>query len=208
MEAYERNGIKEVDVEIVNPADMLEMIALAYKSNLGGSLPPTMRDTEHTVSLMLEHNASKKLIAEKLMLPLGLARKYIATVQSKITRMKLIKATSAITEQGLTVAKAAEQFDVDPERLKETISGHKRKGKTGIADVQRTITRTFKSVSQKNAALLRGLIDQFTDGDISEKQLKEIFTHVESCQKKSTRSVSEWKKRFLATVDGPGKSQS
>ena len=98
--------------------------------------------------------------------------------------------------QSLTVSKAAEQYAVDVNKLKETLSGTRRKHKQGIVEIQRSISQNHRSLSHKNAVLVRNLLDKFEDGDVSEKQVCSIFTHIEQLQKRSNRNVLDWKKRF------------
>lgn len=117
-EAYELNNVAEIKVKVLEFDDEAEMIAYAYKANTGGSLPPTPQDTEHTIMLLLEHGETMKRIGELLGLPAGMARKYISSVKSKTSRQKLMKAAAAVTDGGLTVAKAAEQYEVDADALR------------------------------------------------------------------------------------------
>lgn len=206
IEAHELNGRTEIVAEIVEIDDETDLIAEAYKANIGGSLPPTPQDTEHTIMLLLERGEPMKRIGDLLGLPAGMARNYINSVKSKASRQKLMKAAASITEGGLTVAKAAEQYEVDPDKLKEILSGHKRKHSQGVSEIQRGLTRTYKSLSSRNAALIRGLLEKYEDGDVTERQVRDIFTHIEQLQKRSTRSVSDWKKRYESVNKNPAKA--
>ena len=197
-EAFELNGVTSVKVKVLEFEDEAEMIAYAYKANTGGSLPPTPQDTEHTIMLLLQRGEAMKRIGELLGLPAGMARKYIGSVKSKASRQQLMKAANAVTDGGLTVAKAAEQYEVEPEKLKEIISGHKRKHKLGVPEIQRGLTQTHKSLSQKNASLIRSLIEKYEDGDVTERQVREIFDHLDQLQKRANRNIGDWKKRFEA----------
>lgn len=196
IEACLLNGLHEIKAEIVGISDENELIASAYQANVGGSLPPTTADTEHTIMLLLDRGVPKKQIGELLKLPPGMARKYVNNVQSKSARQKLMAAARSVTDGGLTVAKAAEQHGVDQERLKEVLSGRRKKNKGGVADIQRALTFTFKSLGAKNAALFRGLLDKYEDGDVTGRQVGEIFEHLSRCQTQSARAVADWKKRF------------
>lgn len=198
FEAYVVNNVTEVKVKVLEFENEAEMIAYAYKANTGGSLPPTSQDTEHTIMLLLEHGETTKRIGELLGLPAGLARKFISQVKSKVSRQKLLSAAAAVTDGGLTVARAAEQYEVDPEALKKMLSGHRRKHKMGIAEVQRGLTTSFKSLSSRNAALLRSIIVKHEEGDVTKQQVCAIFDHIEQLQGKSAYAVSERRKRFDA----------
>lgn len=198
-EAYDLCNITHVVVDIdTSITNETELIAAAYKANVGGALPPTTGDTEQTVALLLERGETKKHIGELLGLPAGLARKYVNTVQSRLTRSKLHLAAEAIAEDGLTVAKAAEKFGVDPEQLKEVVSGNRRKTKQGVAEIQRMLTSQYRSMSTKNGCLLKKLLEKYEDSDITRRQLEEIIKHLEVLQRKSGRALADWKARFEA----------
>lgn len=197
-EAFELNGVTEVRVRVLEFDNEAETIAYAYKANTGGSLPPTAQDTEHTVLLLLEHGESVKRIGELLGLPAGLARKYINSVRSKVLRQKLMNAATAVTNGGLTVAKAAEQYEVDADKVREMLSGHRRKHKVGVAEVQRNLTKAYKSLSSRNAALISSLLKKLEDCEVNARQVCDIFAHLENLQKQSANAVAGWKKRFEA----------
>lgn len=199
-EAYELAGHKEVDVDIYVPDNELDHIAAAYKENTGGSKPPTISDTEHTIGLMIERGASARSIAELLGLPGSLTRKYVAEVKSKLDRAKLVRAATAVTEGNLTVQKAAEQFGADPEKLKELLSGSRKREKrgNGIAEMQRALTKLYRGAGQKNSVLCRRLIEKFEDADMSSKEVLAVFSHLEKLQAGSARAIAEWKTRFAA----------
>ncbi len=196
IEAHELNNRTEIVCEVVDVSNETDLIAEAYKANIGGSLPPTPQDTEHTIMLLLDRGEPMKRIGELLGLPTGMARKYINTVKSKTLRQNLMKAASAITDGGLNLAKAAEQYGVDADKLKEILSGQRRKHKVGVAEIQRGLTRTYKSLASKNVALIRSLLEKHGDGDVTGQQVREIFKHIEQLQKRSTRTLIDWKTRF------------
>ncbi|MDD4897585.1 MAG: ParB N-terminal domain-containing protein [Candidatus Paceibacterota bacterium] len=197
-EAYELNNLKEIKVKVLQFEDEAEMISYAYRQNSGGSMPPSQEDTEHTVMLLIEKGEKQKRIAELLGLPVSLVRKYIKCVQSKQARLKIKKAVVAVAEGGLTVTKAAEKYNVEPEKVKEVLSGRKKKLKVGIPEIQGNLTKSHKSLSQKNASLMRSILEKYEDGDITESQAREIFVHIEQLQKRASRAIADWKKRFEA----------
>lgn len=199
-EAFELAKVTEIKVDVYKIDDETELIAEAYKANTGGSKPPTVADTEHTIMLLLDRGESMKRIGEMLVLPASMARKYAGEVKSRMNRAKLQRAAEAVTEGGLTVSKAAEQHNVDADKLKEVLSGHKRKHKSGVVEVQRQLTVIYRGLAQRNVAVLRKMTQKFEDGDVSKKQVEEIIRHIKSLLNKSSKTVTEWETRFLASA--------
>jgi len=63
---------------------------------------------------------------------------------------------------------------------------------------QRGLTSAYKSLSARNTSTLRKITEKFEDGDISEKQVREIFEHFKTLQRKADRVICDWEKRFEA----------
>ncbi|MGD0328141.1 MAG: ParB N-terminal domain-containing protein [Minisyncoccia bacterium] len=206
IEAYELNNISEIEAEVVDIHNETELIAAAFKANLGGSLPPTQQDTEHTIMLLLERGEAKKRIGELLCLPHGMARRYINEVQSKVSRAKLLRAKEAVTDGGLTVAKAAEIHGVEHESLKKELSGRRKSAVGGIAEIQRNLTKTHTSLSHKNGALIRNLLEKYEEHDVTERQVRNIFAHIDQLQKRAAHAVNDWKNRFDAMTKAAKKA--
>jgi len=200
-EAYDLNKIDEVYVDIVDVTDEVTLIAEAYKANIGGSKPPTAEDTNHTVELLIERKQSIKAIGELMALPPSMARKYVNEVKSRLNRAKMMAAVNAVTHGGLNVSQASMLHEVDVEKLKEALSGTRKKHKEnqhGVEELHRSLTRQYKSISSTNAATLRKLLEQYEDGDVTPEQVTEIIKHLEQLQKKTSRALADWKHRFEA----------
>ena len=204
IEAYELNGRDEIEAEIVKITDETAIIGEAYKANVGGSLPPTQQDTEHTIRLLLDRNETIKNIASVLALPPSMARKYVTSVKSKMARQKLMQARDAVAHGGITVSVAAEKYSVEADKLKEILGGGKRKAKgvVGIGEIQRNLTRSHKSLSSKNAALMRSVLEKYDDADISRRQVIKIIEHIEQLQDGASRAIAGWRRRF-ESAKGP-----
>ncbi|MBI2475016.1 hypothetical protein HYV69_01180 [Candidatus Uhrbacteria bacterium] len=197
-EGYELAHVEDIDVRVLEFESEAEMIGYAYRANTGGSLPPTPQDTEHTVMLLIDKGETIKHIGELLGLPASMARIYVKSVKSKIARQNLMKATAAVTEGGLTVQQAAEKHGADFEDLKTHLSGKRKQRKNGVADIQRSLTSAYKSMGSSNAAMIRSLLEKLEDGDVTRKQVTEIFNHLTALQKSALRSIEGWRKRFEA----------
>lgn len=195
IEGYDLNKVLEVEAEVIHVDSQADMIARAFLANVGGALPPTKEDLEHTVKTMLELGESKKSIAERLKLPMGLARKYVNSVQARMMHAKNERAISAVLNGGMSVAKAVELHGADMAAVKHKLGGG-RKPKKGIQEMHRALTQTQKSFGSKNAALLRSLLEKYEDGEVSAKQVQEIIEHLEDLQRGQARNLADWKKRF------------
>jgi len=207
IEAHELCNLTEIEYVVTHTKDENDLIARAYKANVGGSLPPRVEDTEHTIRLLLQRDAGLKEIADMLALPPSIARKYAANVRSKDERAKIHRAAMAVTEGGLTVAKAAEQHGADEDKVREVLGGKSKKHKKGVEEMQRSLTQQFKSNSSKIAALMRSVFEKYEDGDVSTRQVTDIIDHVENLLKRSHRNLTDWKKRFAAS-NGSAKAQN
>lgn len=202
LEAYVLSDITHVRVQVLRFDSEAEMIGYAFRKNTGGAKPPTTDDIEHTTKLLLERGCKDRTIAEELNLPLVMIKKYIQTVKDRLSRAKMQRAVSAVTEGGLTVQKAADQYDVDVESLKVSLSGKRRKQKTnGVTELQRAITQNSKSFSQIKASAMKKLIDQYDDGDVTERQIREIIEHLKEIDNRATRNLRQWEQRFEAKFE-------
>lgn len=178
-----------------------ELISLGYRENCGGSLPPTNADTEHTIEMLLERKVPKKNIAEMLWLPPSLARKFINNVQSRLERAKVRRAVNAIVDDSATVIEAAKNQGVAPEKVRAFIAGKKHVDKMDEeAMVRREVSVAYKSLSSKNAGLMRSLFERYDDGDINAKFVLGTIRQIETLQKRGAVSITEWRKRFEAKL--------
>lgn len=201
----DRTTIEAIRLDI-DDEDQLAVIAAAYQANIGGSLPPTREDTEHTVLMLLARGASTRVIAETLQFPSALARKYIKEVESKQRRALIQKAASAVTESDLTVPVAAEKFGVDVEQLKDFLSGG-RKRKKAVEDHRRHLTKLCRSNSQKIAGVLKSAIRRFEDGECTEDFVIKLLDHLTKLQREAGRSLTDWRKRFDSIKSKDAESQ-
>jgi len=205
IEAHQLNDLDEIEAEVVQIFGDAELLAAAFKANIGGSLPPSPQDIEHTIVVLLGLGETQKNVVKRLGLPVEMTRGYIKNVQSRLMRQKLQQAADSVTDGGLTVTKAADQFGVNIERLKETLSGNRKKQKKELMnEIQRNFTKRWKSLGSSNASALRRLLDKYQDGDISPEQVRAVFCKIDQLQKLSTRAISDWKKRFDCLNGGDG----
>ena len=199
-EIADRHQFLALEVDISNPE---ELIAVAYKANAGGALPPTREDTEHTVSQLVARNASAKRIAEVLALPVEVVRHYVKEVRAKVERRAIQVAINDITAGGLTVSAAAEKHGLDIEKLKAAISPKKKKERRHVVgEIQRQVTTLFRSSSRKVSHVCQSLFERLDDGDFTIEQVQEVLEHIEHLQDRSRKSLSEAMRRLKARANG------
>lgn len=196
IEAHQLNDLTEIKAEIIEIKDEKELIALAFKANMGGALPPSPRDMEHTVSLLFERGLPKSKIGTMLGLPAGMARNLVNSVQTKMDRAKMNQVINEIMEGNITAKKAAEKYNVDLDKIKQSMGKNRAQTKQGMAAIKRQLTTRYKSSAQRNKSMLQNLLDSFQDGDISEQQVKNVFAHLARLQRAQARAVAGWQKRF------------
>lgn len=198
--AYELINVEDVEVKTVVVNSVEDFISLAYKENSGGALPPTREDTEHVVGMLVRARASKKSIADRLGIPVGIAGKYIESVKSKVRRANMIQARLSVAD-GMSVVEAAEKYDVPIDVLKAELGGHRRKT-SDFADRQRKLTFNYKSAAATTAALMRALRDDLEEGDISREQVRSVLNHIRQLLKSAMRTTEDWEKRLLPKTKG------
>lgn len=179
-----------------------ELIALAYKENCGGSLPPTSADTEHTVEALLERKVPKSKIAEMLGLPGSLARKFINSIESRLEKARVRRAVNIIVQDSKTVAQAAETVGVNPDKVRQFIAGQKRKEKEDDkAQITRGVKAAWKEASNKNAGYLRSVFVKYDEGEVSKEFVFGLFRELDQLHKRAESILAQWKKRFEAKVN-------
>lgn len=195
----------EAPCVIIDEQDRGKLLAMAMQANVGGSLPPSRDDIVHTIQQMLENGTSRVKVAAMFatIFPKSVTRRYLDDAQSNISKARMRKAMTAIADGGLTTRQAAEQFGVDLAKLQAEIRGTKRQKKLeGVSGMKGTIASRHKSLSLKNAALVKKLIEGFEDGEVTGKTVHTILTYLEHCHKQSGQSLADWRRRFEALRAG------
>lgn len=195
-------GLKDINAtvrpDLVKEEDI---VAAAFRANRGGSKPPTAADIEHTIEILIEDGVGVRRIGELLELASTESKTYIKAVQSRLARQRLQKALDAVSEGGMTLAQAAEQFGIPREKLKEAVQpGKKSAAKEGLSDFKRRLTRVYKSYSSTSWRLLEDVIEKYEDGILSANKVREVFKHLEAQQKRAGRMLANYTARFTAKV--------
>lgn len=210
LSAHEYADQAEIKCKYVDADNEIELIVFALQCNMGGGLPASKDDIEHTIQGLLDRGVSKKdLVAVLAPMPEKLVKTYLKELESRNKRAKLTKAASAIVDGGLSLGKAAEQYNVDQDELKVLLSGRtRRKGaKNGVGEMQSLFSKTYQAQGSRTAKTLRRLLEMYSDGDVTHKQVLDMFKHLDHLIKQARRAIDGHRKRFDA-MEAPKKLAS
>src|SRR3989344_2561813 len=131
-------GKEEIIGFLIDEAPLVDLIVEGFKSNVGGPLPPSPADFNHTLRLLLEQGVSRRRILDMLGESTGLPRKllirHLDDVQSDMAKTRLARAVEAVTDGGFSVPQAASHSESGPRRrgLPESLRGAHSQPKTGM----------------------------------------------------------------------------
>lgn len=203
---YQIADVLEIKVLVVDIIDTEQLIAAAYQANLGGSLPPTRQDTEHTIAMLIKRDTTIKRIAEILALPPQMVRGYAKEVKAKLERQAIQAALNDMTQNGMNVQQAADKNGIPPEKLKNAITPKRKKErKHVVSETKRRITALHRSLGIKEANIYKSLSERLEDADLTADQVSDILGHISQLQRRSMRTHEEWVTRFAARA-GNGKA--
>lgn len=200
-EVYELCGIDMVLCEISPLTEQKDIIAEAWARNSDASLPPDAEAFEHTVIMFRVLRCSQKEIAERMRIPLNYARKIISKILHKETQRLLAIAATDMSENDLSVSKAAEKHGVDLKQLKDYIKPRRNKrGKSNVDTIKALLTKNATSFGTRQGRLMKTLFERFEDGEMNPAEFEEIFEQLRKGAKTVARTVGEWESRFRAMV--------
>lgn len=181
--AYERVKRQQVPVEVDPSIKTREdAILAAFAANMGGPQPPKDRDYTHTVQILLKAGIRPGRVAKRLSeatsIPLVVYKRYVSNVQSTLAKHRLVQARNAIADDGLSVAAAAEKYDVDPAKLRAEIRGYKKKeAASELSAIKAGISSRFKAFSAVNGKLPSKLRELHDSGELKTPDIEAILQH-------------------------------
>lgn len=206
LEALKLIDRKEVECVLVETQGFADAVSHALEANVGGSLPPTRDDIEHTMKLLIEGGVPRIKIYDLMPFPKGLIRRYLDVVQSELAKARMVRAVDAVASKGYTVAQAAHEFDIDLDALKLRLSGKKKSAaKDNLKNIKSAIGSRMRGLSQTNIGVIRKLFQQYEDGDMSSAQVLDVFEQLMRSMRRATRVVEDWSARFNASIVDPSR---
>jgi ParB-like chromosome segregation protein Spo0J len=203
-QAYTELGITEVRCELKKFNSTSDKIIAALRANVGGSLPPTPADINHTMEILLASGESRKSIIEKMSETVGFPKKLIQNhldnVQSHMAKARLIKAVNAVASNGKTVHEAAAEYGVKLETLQRNLSGKVDTNTTNVKQLKSHLSQQYGSLNKSIAANLSQVIRELKDGVIESEDAEDIMQHVNKLAARFKICHEEWVKRFASHI--------
>jgi len=205
IEAYKHLDIPMVSAIVEEDGDILTFVGKALGANIGGALPPTRRDIEHTVSDLLKSGISRDRIVNQLSqyLPRSFLRVAYQQAIAAINRQKVNKAISLLTETPtLTVKKVSELVEIDPRYVQDALDKMNKKSLNGkwLSTTKLTLRSRFTHFNKSNGKLVQGIFKDFDDAEITEKELTEALNYLGQLIANENRIWQDWDRRFKARI--------
>lgn len=184
-----------------------QLISLAFLlNNPEGPQPPDKGDVEHTVEELLKRKVPKKDIPSLLGLPDMAVKKFINDVETRFEHAKTLRAFKHVVNSGMSVSEAAEAEGTTPEKVRNYIAAGRRKRKASdLESASRNISGSFKSLSSTIHMTMRVLTGKYEDGDVTAKDVFDVFKKIEGYQTRNSKAVKALRERFEGKANGNGK---
>jgi hypothetical protein len=187
------------------------MIVYALRANTGGALPPTSDDFEHTIRLLQAQGLTPKRIMDLLdqkdlfgsmILARPIVRRYLNDIASKEAKVRLRKAVLAVTDHKYTVPRAAREFTVKEQTLRDELRGKKtdKSAETKFTFWKKDTAMQCRVLTQKNVQRFKKVIEAVEDGELNEGIGRLLFEEALRALKRVERSTLDWQARFEASV--------
>jgi len=202
---------KSAECVLIEPMEFVDGLIDAFAKNVSDApFPPSRLDIIFVMRQLLEAgtpNAQVQRRFEAFYRPSSV-RDLLKEAHSSIASANMSRAKLAVAHGGLTVKEAAEKHGVAPETLQTEISGVKKKRKaTSVSDLKREISNRHRGNTQKTVGIIRGLLDKFEDGEISEQSVLEVLLHIQHLYSGATKRLDEWFQR-LETTKGVARAKA
>lgn len=206
LEALKRLGRKSFEVELVPNKKEVELIVDAYRANsTDGPLPPTTDDTQHTFELLMRRGYSRNRIADEfgkfMMLPRPVIMRYLSDVQSRINKVNIANAATAVRDGKFTAPDAAIKFKVALPSLKTALGAKKSDvSKSNTAEVKGGLSTNARKYNSRIAQLYIRLMKDLKDGAVTEKHVLAIMAHIKHLLDRQRKTFNDTEKRFNTAI--------
>jgi ParB-like chromosome segregation protein Spo0J len=200
LAAYRELGVQSTSCEIRKFASRAEKIMVALAANVGGSLPPTHADINHTMQILLNEGESRKsiiqMVSDRIGFPAKLVARHLDEVQANIHKVRLKRAINDVVDKGKTIHEAAALHGVKLETLKANLADKISDGKSDVNQLKSHLSVSFNRVSHIYGRNISKLARDLRDGVISEEEARDVIRHMIKLMDRLNHRHNEWVKRF------------
>ena len=120
IEAAKEAGFLTIQAEVLSKdLDQKTKILSAVKANIGGALPQTLADFEHSIELLINLKLSRKEILNSFPLPLQITAKYYKQTHDKIYKKTVRQAVDEILKGKISANEACKKFKIELNKMKD-----------------------------------------------------------------------------------------
>ena len=201
LAALDQFGATEMEMIFVGILTTEEIIFRGIEANIGGALPPSNHDYEHTIKALLKEKTSRKIIMERL-IGKGLPKKFVSHMidqaQTHMNKDNIRKAVTAILEGGLTLTQAAKEFGADEDSVRKEL-GRKATSETDVigeiseefGQMKSVLSQGASKYVQKITYYGKKMVPLFTDNVPTKRESKEILDFLYAQKKRLNSNLDD-----------------
>jgi hypothetical protein len=202
---------KAAECVLVEPMEYVDQMMDAFTKNVSNCpFPPTRADIIFVMRQLLEAGTPNSQVQQRFqaLYRVTHVRELLKEAHSAISAAKMARAKNAVAHGELTVKAAAEEHGVALETLQTEISGvKKRRRANNVGDIKREISNRNRANTQKTVLVIKGLLERFEDGEMTEECVLEVLLHIRHLYDGASKRLDEWFQR-LETTKGVAKAKA
>lgn len=204
VEAMRRVGIIDTMAYISKTDNAIDNIIQSVRENLGGSLPPTQADLEHTIEMLVNQGMKKTEIITQFPIVKSLAAKYYKHVIERLHKKQVDLALDRVVHGTMSIQDAATKYKVDFDELQGLMSTRRERSNENILGM--TLGHVEQRVRALSQMLSKGtvaMVQQYRDNAIGADELKQFRKRVLESSKRIARGGEQLAARIDAVLRGP-----
>jgi hypothetical protein len=200
--AYDLMGHTKIEAYVTpyQEEDKLVYYAKAMKANWGGSKPPTKGDIEFTILQVMNNGVNSIKQVKELFpyIPATVVRRYMTDATSTMRKKRIAGALADISN-GAKLDEAAQKHKVDPEIIRQTITGKRTRikgDKLILAEFKKGISRSLRTANSTIASKFNSLLDCLEGGEVLGDTCYKCVDAWEEHLNTSVKRMKEWRERI------------
>lgn len=202
-EAMRRLGILDTLAYISKTDSATDNILESVRANLGGSLPPTQADFEHTIEMLLNQGMKKGEIMAHFPLIKETTAKYYKNVINRLHKKQIDLALDRVVHGNMSIQDAATKYKVNFEELQGLMSTRRERSAESILGMTLGhVEQRVRSLSQMFSKGSAAMMAQYRDNTIDADELKKFRDRVRESSKRIARGGESVVARIDAVLNG------